>query len=161
MADVAHALEHHEHADQTAQGTGDGRRHHGVPEELELVWVQQLAHCGYSAVSGTGQRSSNCSSAAGSPPSASVIVAKSNRIRPSHECSPSPGSPGRSSSRNTSTYSTPPSLPICSSTGLGNTSEPKIAGTLSRRTCSISSATSRAVGSSKSDTWMAPIIVQS
>ena len=50
-------------------------------------------------------------------------------MRPIQECSGSPGSPGRSSSRSTSTYFTPASLPICSSTGLGKTSEPKIAGT--------------------------------
>ena len=40
---------------------------------------------------------------------------------------------GRSSSRSTSTYSTSASRPICSSTGLGNTSDPKIAGTPAAR----------------------------
>jgi hypothetical protein len=47
--------------------------------------------------------------------------------------------------------------PICSRTGEGKTSLPKMAGTPAARTCSMSSATSRGVGSSKSDTWIAPI----
>ena len=81
-------------------------------------------------------------------------------MSPIHECSGSPGSPGRSSSRRTSTYFTPASLPICSSTGLGKTSEPKIAGTFVALTWSMSAATSFGVGSSKSETWIAPMMSQ-
>ena len=66
-------------------------------------------------------------SAEASPPSASVIVMKLNFISPSHEWSASPGAPGRSSSRRSSTYTAPVSLAICSSTGDGNTSEPNTA----------------------------------
>ena len=48
-----------------------------------------------------------------------------------------------------------PHAAICSSTGLGNTSEPKIAVTRDSLTWSISEATSRGDGSAKSDGWMA------
>ena len=41
-----------------------------------------------------------------------------------------------------------------------HTSEPKIAGTFTAFTCSIRSPTSRGVGSSKSETWIAPITFQ-
>jgi hypothetical protein len=55
----------------------------------------------------------------------------------------------------------PVSSAIRSSTGLGNTSDPKTARTSCSFTWSMSRATSLGVGSSKLETWMAPTTVQS
>ena len=52
----------------------------------------------------------------------------------------------------------PPSLAICSITGLGKTAEPNIAGTPAALTWSINLATSLADGSVKSEGWTAPMI---
>ncbi len=52
VADVAHPLEHDEHADESAQRAGEGGDDHPVAEELELVGLQQLAHVRRSLVAG-------------------------------------------------------------------------------------------------------------
>ena len=44
VADVAHPLEHDEHADEPAQAAGDGGDDHPVAKELEVVGLQEVAH---------------------------------------------------------------------------------------------------------------------
>ena len=98
---------------------------------------------------------SNCAMIDGSPPSASAMTAQVLRHQPEIRVTGLAGLTGQvviAGRRHRWRLS---ARAICSSTGDGKTSDPKMAGTDSALIWSMISTNSRADGSAKSDSWMA------